>query len=190
MEMTVTVAEDQANDKEYFVEGYATTFEPYVLFRDDKDQPVYEQIMKSAFDKAKMDDVILQYDHSGRVFARQSNGTLGLEVRDDGLYVWADLSKTEGSRALYEDIKAGMINKMSWRFFIAPNGDTYDSGTRTFIVSNVREVIDVSAVSIPANSDTSISARKLEVEEVEKRKAEIDQREKEKLKLRLKIEGV
>lgn len=42
-----------------------------------------------------MSDVILQYDHNGRVFARTTNNTLVVEADDTGLFMAADLSKTE-----------------------------------------------------------------------------------------------
>jgi phage head maturation protease len=61
-----------------------------------------------------MSDVIMQYDHAGRVFARQSNKTLILVPDHKGLLVAADLGKTDLARGLYQDIDAGMITKMSW----------------------------------------------------------------------------
>lgn len=176
-------------ESDYYVEGYATTFEPYELFKNDKRESIYERISPHAFDGAKMDDVILQYDHEGRVFARMSNNTLGIEVDDKGLFVWADLSKTEGSRALYEDIRTGMVTKMSWKFLIAPNGDVYDGKSRTFIVNKVSEVFDVSAVSIPANNQTSIQARKQNVEDMENQIKTKDMKKK-KLELMLKLGGM
>lgn len=177
-------------DSDYYVEGYATTFEPYVLFSDSNGNPIYERISPQAFSGAKMDDVILQYDHEGRVFARQSNGTLGLEVDDNGLFVWADLSKTEGARQLYEDIRSGMVTKMSWRFLIAPNGDRFDEASRCFIVDKVSNVYDVSAVSIPANDQTSIEARKKDVDDVESRRKEALEAKRKMLKLKLKLGGL
>lgn len=182
--------EQKRIESDFYVEGYATTFEPYVLFHDDQGNPIYERISPQAFDGARMDDVILQYDHEGRVFARQSNGTLGLEVNDKGLFVWADLSKTEGARQLYEDIRSGMVNKMSWRFIIAPNGDTFDAASRTFIVNKVSEVFDVSAVSIPANNQTSISARKKNIEELEIKAKKAQEIKRKKLELKLKLGGL
>lgn len=64
-----------ADDGTMVVRGYATTFgNPYPLYRDG-DYEVWEQIDAHAFDSADMSDVIMQYDHEGRVFARRSNGT-------------------------------------------------------------------------------------------------------------------
>ena len=149
---------EDSNEPSYMVEGYATTFDkPYVLFEDYDGTKYYEQIDRHALDNADMSDVIMQYDHSGRVFARNSNGTLQLDLDDTGFKVTADLSRTEHAKGLYEDIAAGMITKMSWAFVVTK--DAYDQKTRTRTVLEVKKVYDVSAVSIPANDDTTIAAR-------------------------------
>lgn len=142
------------------VRGYASTFDPYVLYEEDGMQ-YCERVDPHAFDDADMSDVILQYDHEGRVFARQSNGTLQLSVDDHGLAVVADLSKTSLARGLYEDIRAGMITRMSFCFTIADLH--YENGQRstTQVIDRMRKIYDVSAVSIPANPGTDIAARSL-----------------------------
>lgn len=179
-------------ESDYYVEGYATTFEPYELFKTDDGKPVYERISPQAFAGANMEDVIFQYDHEGRVFARTSNDTLGLEIDNKGLFIYADLSKTEGSRALFEDIRCGLVTKMSWKFRIAPNGDEYDAKTRTFTINKVSDVYDVSAVSIPANNQTSISARKSDIEQLKQEEQSREERDlkKKKLQLKLKLGGI
>ncbi len=141
-----------------YVEGYATTFgKPYLLYEFEDGTKFYERIDAHALDGADMGDVIMQYDHEGRVFARCSNKTLILEADEKGLLVAADLGKTDLARGLYQDIEAGMITKMSWAFVVTE--DSYDKATRTRTILKVGKVYDVSAVSIPANGDTEISAR-------------------------------
>lgn len=143
---------------EYYVEGYATTFDaPYLLYEFEDGTKIYERIDAHALDGADMSDVIMQYDHEGRVFARQSNKTLILQPDYKGLKVAADLGKTDLARGLYQDIEAGMINKMSWAFSVAE--ERYDRETHTRTILKIKKVYDVSAVSIPANGDTEISAR-------------------------------
>ena len=144
-------------DSECYVEGYATTFDkPYLLYEVDGIK-YYERIDAHALDGADMSDVIMQYDHEGRVFARQSNNTLLLIPDHKGLLIAADLSKTDLARGLYQDISAGMITKMSWAFTVAE--DSYDRETHTRTILKIKKVYDVSAVSIPANPDTEIAAR-------------------------------
>ena len=145
-------------DTEYYVEGYATTFDkPYLLYEFEDGTKFYERIDAHALDDADMSDVIMQYDHEGRVFARESNNTLILIPDHKGLLIAADLEKTDLARRLYQDIEAGMITKMSWAFTVSE--ESYDRATRTRTILKIKKVYDVSAVSIPANGDTEIAAR-------------------------------
>jgi uncharacterized protein len=149
-------------ESDYYVEGYATTFDsPYTLWEHDG-LKFMEQIDRHALDGADMADIIMQYDHAGKVFARNRMGggrpaTLIAEPQDGGFFIAADLSLTEESRRLYGDIESGLIYQMSWAFTVAE--DSYDKETRTRTILRVKKVYDVSAVSIPANPDTDISAR-------------------------------
>lgn len=154
-EMQFRALEDE--DQKYIVEGYATTFDdPYVLFEYDGNKYM-EQIDRNALTGSDMADVIFLYNHEGMVYARQSNGTLQLSLNERGLYVRADLSSTEASRQMYESIKAGLVTQMSWAFTV--DEESYNEKTRTRSILKVRKVYDVSAVSIPANPNTDISAR-------------------------------
>ena len=124
----------------------------------------------------------MQYDHAGRVFARQSNKTLILVQDHKGLLVAADLGKTDLARGLYQDIDAGMITKMSWAFTVAE--ETYDRVTRTRTIKKIKKVYDVSAVSIPANGDTEISARNFAHRSYEAERQELLNRRVALLKIR------
>ena len=153
-----------AEDGSMIVEGYATTFDkPYELFRD-KDMTVNEQVLRSAFDETDMTDVIMQYDHEGRVFARIANGTLELEADDHGLKIRANLGGTEIGRQLFEEIQGGYTNKMSFGFTVtgderrtSKDADGHITVLRT--ITKIGKLYDVSAVSLPANDATEISAR-------------------------------
>lgn len=139
-----------------YVEGFAARYEPYVLY-DMDDGPIYEKFDRSCFAAADMSDIIMQYNHQGRVLARMSNGSLIVEPTNDGLFVAANLDLTEASRQLFEEIKTGLVTKMSWGFI--PGDYTYDPQTRTITHHTVKKIFDVSAVSIPANGNTEINAR-------------------------------
>ena len=144
-------------DEDFIVEGYATTFDdPYVMY-EYAGNKYYEQIDRKALDGADMTDVIFCYNHEGMVFARLSNKSLTLSVEEKGLFIRADLSLTEEARRMYDAIKAGLVTQMSWAFTI--DEDAYNEKTRTRTIMKVRKVYDVSAVSIPANPNTDISAR-------------------------------
>ena len=123
----------------------------------------------------------MQYDHQGKVLARLSNGTLGIEPTEKGLFIYADLSKSQEARELYEEIKNGLVTKMSWAFTVAE--EEYDKETRTRIIKRIKKVYDVSAVSIPANDGTIISARSFINGVIEKEQQELLERRKRKIKL-------
>lgn len=177
------VAATKRIDTEYYVEGYATTFDkPYLLYEFEDGTKYYERVDAHALDGADMSDVIMQYDHEGRVFARQSNKTLILVPDHKGLLVAADLGKTDLARGLYQDIDAGMITKMSWAFTVLE--DSYDRATHTRTILKIKKVYDVSAVSIPANGDTEISARNFARRSYEAEKQELLKRRVRLLKIR------
>ena len=182
---------EQAQD-EYIVEGYATTFnDPYRMFTYEG-VDYYEQIDRDALTDADMSDVLFLYNHEGMVFARISNGTLTVAPNERGLYIRADLGKTEQSRSMYEQIKAGMVTQMSWAFTIAEDGDTYDEETHTRTINRVAKVYDVSAVAYPANPSTDISARAYfdgVIEEEVKRRRDRERVEALREEIRAKIGG-
>lgn len=142
-------------DETFRVTGYAATYEPYVLWKDS-DAEYREQIAPDAFDGADMSDVIFLYNHQGMVYARKKNGTLQVAADSRGLKVDADLSTTEAARQMYESIRTGLIDQMSFAFTVRE--DSYDRETRTRTIRKVEKVYDVSAVSNPANPETDISA--------------------------------
>lgn len=181
--------EIRANDdenKEMMVTGYASTFnEPYTLY-EDKEWRFVEVVAPEAFDDTDMEDVIMQYDHEGRVFARKSNNTLDVATDDKGLLINANLGGTEIGRQLYEEIKGGYTDKMSFGFTVDKSDylDTEAEDGKFLTVrtiKSIRKLYDVSAVSIPANDATSISVRNLADGVIERIQAE--RLEEEKLKL-------
>ncbi|MEA4869905.1 MAG: HK97 family phage prohead protease [Christensenella sp.] len=153
---------DKRLDSDFYVCGLATTFnQPYLLYEWDGDK-YYEVVDRHAIDGADLSDVIMQYDHGGRVFARNKMGggkppTLIVEPQDRGFFVAADLSMSEAAKQMYLEITSGLVHQMSWAFTVIE--DSYDRATKTRTILKVGKVYDVSAVSIPANSNTEISAR-------------------------------
>lgn len=147
----------EGEQKDYKVRGYASTFDVYTLWKDpDTGNEYREQIDPDAFSDADMSDVIFQYNHSGMVYARVKNGSLTLSVDSRGLYIEADLGLTTQSRELFEAIDSGLVDQMSFAFIVAE--DEYDKKTRTRHIRRFSKIYDVSAVDIPANPNTDISA--------------------------------
>lgn len=148
--------------EERIVSGYASTFdEPYTIYSDDY-VTFREVVDPKAFDNTDMSDVIMQYDHEGRVIARTKNNTLEVTPDGQGLFIKADLNGTELGRELYDEIRGGYTDKMSFGFTIDRTEETrtdLEDGKIDILrrILSVSKLYDVSAVSIPANDSTSIS---------------------------------
>lgn len=201
-----------APTEDYIVEGDFSTYDqPYKLGAYSEPGysiEIWEQIARGAFDETDMTDVIMQYDHQGRVFARKSNNTLEIQL-DETPHMRAKLGGTEIGRQLYEEIKGGYTNKMSFGFTVKEDKrdrqtETKEDGSMSVkvlrTITAIGKLYDVSAVSLPANDQTSISARAFSdgvsaevLEECKKAKAheeEIKRIEaRKRLELKLKLGG-
>lgn len=188
--------EHRADDenKSMIVEGYATVFDTEYTLYDWGDYVVREKIDPHAFDDCDMSDVIMQYDHVGRVFARTGNDTLEVGPDDTGLHIRAELSGTEIGRQLYEEIDGGYTDKMSFGFRVEEDKreviENREQNKTTVIrtITKISKLYDVSAVSLPANDATSISARSYGegvVAELIREAEEREARERQKQRIRI-----
>ncbi len=185
MELRVSDQTEAQEEKSYKVEGYASTFDPYVLFTEDGID-YSERIEPTAFDGADLSDVVFRVDHSGPVYARSSAGTVEVWTDEHGLGQITDLGRTQRGRDLFADIEAGNYPKMSFAFTVAEDGDSYDKATHTRVISRIAKVFDVSPVSFPANPGTelSVSTRDYFNGVIEAEKAERLEREKREIQKR------
>ncbi len=169
----------------YRVRGTAVVFNvPTCLYEIDGVK-YYEVIDRHAFDGCDLSDVIFNYNHCGKVLARLRNKTLSLSLTDTGLDMGADLSGTAAGRDLYEEIRGGYVDKMSFSFVVLAS--EYNTATHTRTITKIRKLYDVSAVDIPAYDDTCISARSFfEVEHEKEVKALEQALRRKRLEVRLK----
>lgn len=198
-DFTLAVVENENNDTEErkMVNGYASVFDtPYTLY-DGSDVVIQEQVDSRAFDEADLSDVIFQYNHEGRVFARTSNNTLAIIPDERGLAIEADLGGTDIGNQLYQEIKGGYTTKMSYGYTVrdAEWIDSKMEDGRTLELRTIKavgKVYDVSAVSIPANDATSISVRNLSdgvIAEIEAERLKALELERRKLQTKLRLGG-
>lgn len=194
----------EQGENEYKVEGFATTYDtPYHLYsyRNDKGYQieVREQVDRNAFADTDMSDVIMQYNHEGRVFARVSNNTLKINKDDErGLLVDAYLGGTEIGRQLYEEIKGGYTSKMSFGFIVNADRlekvqETQDGEIWMRTITDVKKVFDVSRVSLPRNDYTSISRRAFAdgvIADVESERTKREERVRRTKELELRIKNL
>lgn len=190
------VTEEKRLNSKFYVEGFATTFDtPYLLFEDEDGIKYYEVIDRNALNSADLTDVVFQHNHQGTVFARNKMAqgkptTLVIEPQARGLFVAADLSVIEEARREYESIENGLIYKMSWGFRANRDKDRYERGNMsiTRVITEMRKVFDVSAVSHATNDDTEISVRSCFDGVIEAERREALARHRKILMLKIKME--
>lgn len=176
----------RTGEEEMTVEGYAAVFDSETVMYSCDGIDYKEVIDRKAFDNAEMADVVMNYNHGGKPVARTKNGTLSLEVDSRGLKIKARLKGTEEGRKLYEEIKGGYIDKMSFAFIVSE--DSYDRDTHTRRILGIKRLYDVAAVDIPAYDATDISARSYFSAEAEKvKKAEARAAKIRKIKLMMEV---
>lgn len=180
----------EGEDGRMVVEGQPVVFNQETVICEIDGVQYKEKIDPRAFDEAIMHDVVLNVDHVGKPAAKTKNHTLKLFVRPDGLYMEADLSKNATGRELYEDIKNGFYDKMSFAFTVAES--SYDNTTRTRTITKIKRLFDVSAVTFAAYEQTSLVARswaeaqaEIELAEASKQEAEADQLELERFRAKV-----
>lgn len=191
--MELRVLPQETEEKNYLVEGYASTFESYVLMTIDGID-YSERIEPNAFDEADMTDVVFRVDHEGAVYARTSAGTVEVWTDEHGLAQRTNLGKTQRARDLYADIEAGNYPKMSFAFTVAD--EHYDKATHTRVIERIAKVYDVSPVSFPANPTTELSIATrdyfngvIEAEKAERLEREALELERNRAMLRARILG-
>lgn len=152
-------------DKEMVVEGYAIKF-------DQPTQPMFkelygytEKVSRNALNECDLSDVPFKYNHndSKMILARTRNHSLNLSIDDIGLKIRATLNPNIPDHvAIYEGIKSGLLDKMSFAFYVDDELNDYDGESRTVTINKITRLLDVSVVDEPAYDSTEIYARNLE----------------------------
>lgn len=164
---------EETEDGRKVIRGKAIVFDEATKLFTIGGDDFYEIIERSALENADMSDVFVKYNHSDHmmVVARSKNGSLKMDCRDDGLYVEIEPVNTNAGNDLYEMVRTGLIDKMSFGFTIAE--ESYNELTRTWTVRSIKKLYEVSAVPNPAYEGTSLHARR--AEEVESRLASLEE---------------
>lgn len=181
-------------DEKMTIEGYAITFDSPATHQYGE-RKFTETIKRGALDNTDMKDVPLRYNHNDNVMimARTRNKSLRLIKDEKGLLIQADLIDTQSNRDLYKAIQEGLIDKMSFAFKVADQGDTWKFGDEetTREVTNIAKLYDVSVVDTPFYDSTSIYTRSFDLLDSELRQLESqNELEVEKLKFKIKYGGI
>lgn len=158
----VGIQEYAQEDNELILRGSPIVFDrATVLFKDDQGREFLEKIDRHALDACDFSDFIFNRNHGmndGTVYARSRNGSVTWRIGETALDVEIRLDASDQRHVwLYNDIKAGRVDKMSFSFN-SDFGYTYDTVKRTRTITKIDKMYDVSAVDFPAYDDATITA--------------------------------
>jgi HK97 family phage major capsid protein/HK97 family phage prohead protease len=125
-----------------------------------------EKIAKGAFSnaikKAKEIHFLAEHD-SNQILASTRNDSLKLTEDENGLYMSATISPTSWGKDYYELIKSGILQNMSFGFRAIK--DSWKKNVQGYFERTVQDLdlFEVSVVRDPAYSQSSISARGIDV---------------------------
>ena len=112
------------------VQGYAAVFrEPALIWESPySGYKYFERVDPKAFEGADMSDVCFKYNHqdTAMVLGRTRNKTLVLATDDHGLHIRADIAQTNIGKDVYELIRRGDLDKMSFAFTVEKEQVEYD----------------------------------------------------------------
>lgn len=131
----------------------------------------YDEIIASdALKDTDLRDVRLLVNHNtdmvplARSRNNNANSTMQLSVDEEGLLIRANLDteNNNDAKALYSAIERGDLDGMSFMFVVDKDAwDDVDSEHPTRTITGIKRVLEVSGVTFPAYSQTSIQARGL-----------------------------
>lgn len=167
----IEVRSIQADDEKEKTEiiGYALRFDT-----ESNDLGGFvETIEPTALDQANMNDVVALFNHNrDYVLGRTTSNTLTLEVDDFGLKYTITPPDTTYARDLIKSMKRGDISQSSFAFsldYLDENSESwdYDEDRDIYIrtIKRFESIHDVSVVTTPAYSDTSVVVSKRGLED-------------------------
>ena len=152
------------------IEGYFAVFNSnYEVFDD-----CTESIAPGAFSDELGSDVRALIDHDTRlVLGRTKAGTLRLKEDERGLWGSIEVNPNDSEAMnLYARVQRGDVSQCSFGFNILKESHEERDGKHHFTIEKVK-LFEVSCCTFPAYEETSISARKADIAEIESRKADI-----------------
>jgi hypothetical protein len=180
--------------------GHVLTGRP-IVYGERTDIGWYDEIIEAgALDTTDLKDVRFLINHNtdmiplARSRNNNENSTMQMSVDADGMGIRVDLDveNNADARSLYSAVDRGDLTGMSFMFSVDKDAwDDIDSNHPTRRIRSIRKVMEVSAVTFPAYSQTSIQTRGLSEaldsarESLESEKAR--QRELERRRQKIKI---
>jgi len=157
--MSAEVRASTNSDGSIKISGYAATFN-----QESTGLNFREVIAPGAFTRTLASDnpvfLLINHDTDQLPLASTQSGTLTLTQDDKGLRMDAVLDpKNPRAAEVSSVLDRGDVDKMSFAFTVAPNGDSTEAGLRTLTDLNLFEV---SIVTWPAYDSTTVAKRSAE----------------------------
>lgn len=160
--------ETREENSEPTIEGYFAVFNSTYQIAEG----LSESISPSAFDNTLSNDIRALTNHDTTlVLGRNKNNTLELRTDDHGLYGKVRINpKDSQAMDTYERVKRGDVDQCSIGFEILKEStDRRTDGSIHWTIEDVN-LLEVSVCTIPAYTETSISARSKQAEEIKKKR--------------------
>jgi uncharacterized protein len=143
------------------VEGNTLTGYAHVFGKTADVNGGKERFAPGAFDEAlKRSDARATIQHDlGKLLGSQHAGTLQVSADEKGLKYSIDLPNTSYANDLKELVARGDVTEMSFGFVPGKFQFSYDKGVQVRTHTNVKDLVDISPVAIPAFAGTSLNLR-------------------------------
>ena len=175
-----------------------------IVFGQRTDLGWYDEVIEhGALDTTDLKDVRFLVNHNtdmiplARSRNNNENSTMQLSVDDDGMGIRVDLDTENNAdaRSLYSAVSRGDISGMSFMFTVDKDSwDDVNTDHPTRHIRSIQNVLEVSAVTFPAYTATSIQARGLSdaldsaKESLDSERARLAEIERKKQKIRILME--
>ena len=184
------VVEDTEKPETKTIRGYVLKFNERSLLLFDE---WYEKVCKGAFSRSLETNTIkaLWNHNTDVVLGSTKSRTLSLKEDDVGLFFEVDLPNTTMGKDLYESIKRGDVDGVSFGFYVRENGDRWeylkdeDVYERTLLDI---DLVEISPTAFPAYPSSEAGARSLESRNLKTKEERLEALKlKEKLEARIKL---
>ena len=129
-----------------------------VLFDEVTDRAGYykEKIARTALDGADMSETVLIVGHDFNNLLARVGVNMRLEVDDIGLFFEAELGDTEYDKLIYDRVKRGILDGMSFGFTVDAIETDYE--TKTDTITRIGKLYEITLTPIPAYPQTVATA--------------------------------
>lgn len=160
--MNISIREDPTNPETMAIKGYVVKFNDRSLLLYDE---WYEKVSRGAFTKSLQENTIkaLWNHNSDIVLGSTKSKTLSLEEDSIGLRFDLDLPNTAQGKDIFESIKRGDVDGVSFGFYVRKDEWEYlkedDVYERTLLDI---DLVEISPTAFPAYPTSEVGKRSLE----------------------------